>query len=64
MGKTFFLKFSEKIAVKYSDIIVADNKGIADYVTQEYGVDSKVIAYGGDHAIKKKNYLFQIMIML
>lgn len=49
-----FLKFSEKIAVKYSDTIVADNKGIADYVTQEYGVDSKVIAYGGDHAIIKE----------
>lgn len=49
-----FLKFSEKIAVKYSDVIVADNKGIADYVTQQYGVDSKVIAYGGDHAIIKE----------
>lgn len=49
-----FLKFSEKIAVKYSDTIVADNKGIADHVTEEYGVDSKVIAYGGDHAIIKE----------
>ncbi|MBB1372610.1 DUF1972 domain-containing protein [Pseudoalteromonas sp. SR45-4] len=48
-----FLKLSEKIAVKYSDVIVADNKGIADYVKQEYGVDSEVIAYGGDHAIVK-----------
>jgi glycosyltransferase involved in cell wall biosynthesis len=49
-----FLKFSEKVAVKYSDVIVADNKGIADYVTQEYGIASKVIAYGGDHAIIKE----------
>jgi glycosyltransferase involved in cell wall biosynthesis len=49
-----FLKFSEKIAVKYSDIIVADNKGIADYVKQEYAVESSVIAYGGDHAIMKE----------
>lgn len=48
-----FLKFSEKIAVKYSDIVVADNKGIADHVQREYGVDSAVIAYGGDHAIVK-----------
>lgn len=46
-----FLKWSEKIAVKHSHIIIADNKGIADYVKQEYGVDAEVIAYGGDHAV-------------
>ena len=46
-----FLKFSEKIAVKYSDVIVADNQAIADYVQKEYGVTSEVIAYGGDHAV-------------
>lgn len=46
-----FLKFSEKIAVKYSDVIVADNQAIADYVQAEYGVISEVIAYGGDHAV-------------
>lgn len=46
-----FLKFSEKVAVKYSDVVVADNQAIADYVQAEYGVKSEVIAYGGDHAI-------------
>jgi glycosyltransferase involved in cell wall biosynthesis len=46
-----FLKFSEKIAVKYSDVVVADNKGIADYVIEEYGIEAEVIAYGGDHAV-------------
>ncbi|GAB3003546.1 DUF1972 domain-containing protein [Psychrosphaera aestuarii] len=46
-----FLKFSENLAVKHSDIIVADNRGIADYVTSEYEIKSEVIAYGGDHAI-------------
>jgi glycosyltransferase involved in cell wall biosynthesis len=46
-----FLKFSEKLAVKYSDIVVADNKAIADYVMAEYNVESEVIAYGGDHAV-------------
>jgi len=49
-----FLKFSEKLAVKYSDTIVADNKGIADYVLQEYKIEPKVIAYGGDHALVHK----------
>jgi len=46
-----FLKFSEKIAVKFSDVVVADNKAIADYVFDEYGCKSEVIAYGGDHSV-------------
>lgn len=47
-----FLKFSESIAVKYSNIIVSDNKAISDYVRDEYNVASETIAYGGDHAIR------------
>ncbi len=46
-----FLKFSEKMAVRYADVIVADNKGIQDYVLEEYGKDSELIAYGGDHVM-------------
>lgn len=46
-----FLKFSEKFAVKYSDVVISDNQAIADYVNEEYGVPSTVIAYGGDHAV-------------
>lgn len=49
-----FLKFSEKIAVKYSDTVIADNQAIADYVLQEYEVIPEVIAYGGDHAVISK----------
>lgn len=47
-----FLKFSESLAVKYSDSIITDNKAIYDYVYKEYGIESTVIAYGGDHAIR------------
>lgn len=46
-----FLKFSEKMAVRYADIIIADNRAIQDYVGIEYGVESELIAYGGDHVI-------------
>ena len=48
-----FLKFSEKLAVKYADVIVADNKGIQDYVKEEYNKESALIAYGGDHVIRE-----------
>lgn len=47
-----FLKFSEAMAIKYSDKIVTDNKAIFDYVLSEYGSETSVIAYGGDHAIR------------
>lgn len=46
-----FLKISEKMAVKFSDVVVTDNKAISDYVLYEYGINSETIAYGGDHAI-------------
>lgn len=48
----WFLKFSEEIAVKSSNVIVVDNKGLQDYIMETYNVESKVIAYGGDQAIK------------
>lgn len=46
-----FLRLSEKLAVRYSNVVISDNQAIADYVRIEYGVDSRVIAYGGDHAV-------------
>lgn len=47
-----FLKYSEKMAVKYADVIITDNKGIQDYVKEEYSKDSALIAYGGDHVLQ------------
>ncbi len=46
-----FLKWSEALAVRFSHQIIADNAAIADYVNKSYGVESAVIAYGGDHAL-------------
>lgn len=46
-----FLKLSELFAVKFSDVIITDNKAIGDYVDTEYSKSNVVIAYGGDHAI-------------
>lgn len=45
------LRFSEKMAVRYSHEVIADNGVIAEYVKGTYGADSHVIAYGGDHAV-------------
>jgi glycosyltransferase involved in cell wall biosynthesis len=43
-----FLRLSETIAVKWADILVADNAGIAAYLAAEYGRESVLIEYGGD----------------
>ncbi|MBB78562.1 MAG: glycosyl transferase [Crocinitomicaceae bacterium] len=45
----WFLKFSEKLAVKTADIIISDNKVIQDYVKKKYKKNSELIAYGSDH---------------
>src|SRR5574344_1739187 len=48
----WLLHTSEKLAVKYSDIVIGDNKGITDYVKESYNKDAVLIAYGGDHVEK------------
>lgn len=46
-----FLKISERIGVKYSDLVVADNKMLGNYFKAKYGINCEIIEYGGDHVI-------------
>lgn len=57
-AKRFLLK-SEQMAVKYADVVVADNKGIQDYVTETYHKPSTLIAYGGDHVLRNVSKGYQ-----
>lgn len=50
-GARFVLRFSEKMAVRYSHAVISDNQAISDYIKGEYSVYSEVIPYGGDHAV-------------
>lgn len=54
-----FLKFSESVAIKYSDVIITDNKGIEDYVNSVYSKDSVTIAYGASIDRKHSNTLLK-----
>lgn len=70
----WFLKKSEDIGIKFSDIVVADNKIIQEYIHNEYSIKSELIAYGGDNAkyvnlenetkikygIEKNKYAFKV----
>ena len=41
-----FVFWEERMAVKYSHYLVADNLGIHDYYKEKYGKESKFLAYG------------------
>ena len=44
------IKTCEKLLVKNSALVVSDNQKIREYVKNEYGKDTALIAYGGDQA--------------
>lgn len=48
----WFLSLSERVGIKYSDLVVADNKVIQDYIYSTYKITSELIEYGGDNAVR------------
>jgi glycosyltransferase involved in cell wall biosynthesis len=47
-----YLRWAEKMAVRYSHIDISDNESIQDYTALRYGTLSRVIEYGADHTLK------------
>lgn len=43
-----FIFWEERMAVKHSHYLIADNMGIHDYYKEKYGRESKFLAYGAD----------------
>ncbi len=43
-----FVFWEERMAVKHSHYLIADNMGIQDYYKEKYGKESKFLAYGAD----------------
>lgn len=44
-----FLKFSERLAIRFSHADITDNAAIQAYTAAEYGTTSHLIEYGADH---------------
>lgn len=44
-GRRFYRR-AESLAVRWSDALIADARGIADYYLDEFGADTELIAYG------------------
>lgn len=59
----WFLRTSEAMAVRHADVVVADNKGIQDYVQDTYGKKAALIAYGGDHVLREVSEKKQLDIL-
>ncbi len=49
----FYLKQTEKIAIKHATHIVADNQYFSDYIQTAYKKESFLIEYGGDHVLPR-----------
>lgn len=43
-----FLLYAEKLAVKFSDVFIADSTAIELYLLKKYGIKSQYIPYGGE----------------
>jgi glycosyltransferase involved in cell wall biosynthesis len=46
------LRASEWAAVRFSHNVITDNQAISDYINKTYGIESYLIAYGGDHVLE------------
>lgn len=44
-GRTYY-RVAEQLAVRFSDALIADAQGIADYYTEEFAVETELISYG------------------
>ncbi len=45
VGRRYY-RVAESLAVRWSDAVIADSRGISDYYAAEFGVESRLIAYG------------------
>jgi len=43
-----FLKFSEKLAIKFADAVITDSENMKNYYKSEYNAETFYIPYGGD----------------
>lgn len=43
-----FIFWEERVTVKYSHYLIADNEGVQDYYKEKYGKESKFMAYGAN----------------
>jgi len=53
----FFLKYAERLAVKYSNYFIADSIAVHSYLKNKYSIHSEYIAYGAEIFTNQKEEL-------
>lgn len=48
-----FLRLSEEFALRFADVVIADNQGIVNYIKNRYKKKTVLIAYGSDHVVRE-----------
>lgn len=52
--RRWYLKWAERLAVRWADEVIADNRKLYDYVLKEYGREAQCVEYGGDHVSRRE----------
>ena len=47
----WYLKTMEAVAARFSNTLITDNQKLTNYLSDEYGTNSTLIPYGGDHLV-------------
>ncbi|MEO0470975.1 MAG: glycosyltransferase [Bacteroidota bacterium] len=47
--RKMYLRLGERIAVRYADVLIADNLAIQHYLRKTYGVQAAMVSVGGNH---------------
>jgi len=58
-----YLSYIKNDEITKADVIVADNRGIQNYVCENYSLPSKLIAYGGDQVLVDMDEETQLQIV-
>ena len=59
MGRRYY-RMAESAAVRWSDALIADAQGIADYYRDEFQADTRLIAYGAPQVPDESDLLAQL----
>ena len=54
-----FLKYAERLAVRFSDYYIADSTAIRDYLQWQYGIESTYIPYGAEIISEEDNKILK-----
>jgi glycosyltransferase involved in cell wall biosynthesis len=56
-----FLLYAERLAIKYSDYLIADSTAVQQYLEKKYSIQSSYIAYGAEFPEEPDESIFNLL---